>query len=150
MAKRKFFNRPMMHCETIVYNIFCMSDSSFFLVTGRDHRPFWRIVTIKILKYTFFWRFIRLHSGVFCLSFLTICVLRAHSRQDACKTGSAKNVKTLWKLCIRESNSKWFMKSNQYGHVSLANARKLSNSHTNYLSAINFSCFNVVVEAINK
>ena len=42
------------------------------------------------------------------------------------------------------------MKSNQHGHVSLANASKLSKSHSNYLSAINFSRFDVVVEAINK
>ena len=42
------------------------------------------------------------------------------------------------------------MKSNQYGHVSLANASKLGNNHTNYLSAINFSRFDVVVEAIDK
>ena len=100
--------------------------------------------------YLFFWRFIRLHSGVFFLSCKTVCVLHAHSRQDASKPRSAKNVKTLWKLWTRASNSKWFMKSNQCGHVSLANASKLGNSHTNYLSAINFSRFDIVVEAINK
>ena len=31
-----------------------------------------------------------------------------------------------------------------------ANASKLGNRHTNYLSAINFSRFDVVVEAIDK
>ena len=44
----------------------------------------------------------------------------------------------------------WQLKLNQYGHVSPANASKVPNSHTNYLSVINFSHFKVVVEAINE
>ena len=52
-----------------------MSDYKLsFLVTGCDHRPFWCILTIKILKYTFFWRFIGLHLILFTKEINTLVI----------------------------------------------------------------------------
>lgn len=66
-----------------------------------------------------------------------------------CEIGNSVYDNSLW-IRARASNSKWFIKLNQYEHVSSVNASKLGSSHTNYLSAIDFSCFDVVVEAINN
>ena len=52
-----------------------------------------------------------------------------------CEIGNSVYDNSLW-IRARASNSKWFIKLNQYEHVSSVNASKLGNSHTISLQLI--------------